>query len=385
MDDLHLFIYGEIGGESFFEEPTISVDEIQQKLLDNPKAKEVIVHISSPGGGVFDGWTIGNIIKNSGLKSTAKIEGLCASIATFVALSCDRVEMADTARFMIHNPWNVIQGEETDLEEAAEQLAKIKDDLLRIYKNKTGLSVVELSKMMDEETTLTAVEAKDKGFIDGFMVPMKAVAKLDIKNTKMKSKKEIEQEKETLSVMDKILAKADELYKRLTYQDSAHNVMLTLADGSAIFVESEDGELEGKNAFTVDEEGNPTDTPVEDGTHALEDGRSITVEGGVVVSVQEEDAEVDDLKQQVATLEKEISDNQSKNEEGKKEKEETEKNVKELILEVKNLKTMTAGDNASLKKPVIEPVNKFNANKPAQGHPMDGFAASMKRLRNKTI
>lgn len=53
-----------------------------------------------------------------------------------------------------------------------------------------------------------------------------------------------------------------------------------------IFVDSEDGEFEGKKAFTV-ENGERTDNPAPAGVHELEDGRSITIgPDGVVESVQ---------------------------------------------------------------------------------------------------
>ena len=133
MEPLHLFIYGEIGGGA------PSVDEIQKELTAS-NATDVIVHISSPGGGVFEGWTIGNILKNSGKNTTAKIEGFCASIATYIALMCNRVEMAETGRFLIHNPSLGMQGEEGDFEKAAQQLVTIKDDLVRAYRSKTGIS-----------------------------------------------------------------------------------------------------------------------------------------------------------------------------------------------------------------------------------------------------
>lgn len=377
MEELHLFIYGEIGG-GFFEEGGPSSEEIQKQLTAHPEAEDVIVHISSPGGGVFDGWTIGNIIKNSGRNTTAKIEGLCASIATFIALSCDRVEMAETARFMIHNPVIGLDGEEEDLEAAAEQLAKIKDDLLKVYKKKTGLSIHQLSSMMDKETWFNAIEARAKNFVDDIIKPVKAVAKFDIKNKKMLKVEKPVEAKVDLSVLDKIIAKAKEVLN-----PTVKNVTVQLADGGAIFVESEDEELEGKAAFMVDEEGNPTETPVEDGTFTLDDGRSLTVEDGVVTSVQEEVApeEVDVLKDQVKALEAQIKDSEEKEKKTEKEKEATDKTVSELILDVENLKKMTVGETGKLKKPIHEPVNKFNKNEPEAQHSLDAWAKSLKNIK----
>ncbi len=386
-EELHIILYGEIGGDPMFGEVAPTSDEIQNQLL-NSKSENVVVHISSPGGGVFQGWTIGNIIKNSGKNTTALIEGYCGSIATFVALSCDRVEMAEAARFMIHNPtFDPGSVEEKDLEAAAQQLATIKDDLINIYRKKTGLSISQLSDMMGKETSMTQEEAQKFGFVDGKMTPLKAVAKFDIKNNKMLQKKEDPKITESkVSKMDQILEQGKHILKKLL-KNEAHNIMVTLADGSTIFIDSEDGEFEGKRAWTVDEAGNPTEIPVEDGTFVLEDGRSITVEGGIVQSVQEtEPAEVDLLKEQLAKLEQEIKSSQEEKKVSEKDAEQTKKSVTDLLVEVKNLKKMTVGDKTSLKKPHLEPQNKFRNNDPPEtGHPLDAFAAGLKRNRNKTI
>ena len=218
MDDLQLFIYGVIGGDSLGER-SIGPDEIQQGFQDN-SSKDVSVHISSPGGGVFEGWTMANIIKNSGRKTTALIEGYCASIATSIALSCDRVLMAENAsRFVIHNPTiDPGQIEEGQAEKVAEQLASLKDDMIAQYRAKTGLSVGQITSMMDKETMMTAKEARDFGFVDDYMIPVKLVAKIDIKNmpeTKAPDKTEkkaIDFEK----YFDRIIAKMKVILSPLT-------------------------------------------------------------------------------------------------------------------------------------------------------------------------
>jgi ATP-dependent protease ClpP protease subunit len=96
--DLHIFIYNEIG------EYGTTADEVQKQIVNNTDCDNIIVHISSPGGEVFEGWTIGNILKNSNKPVTVLIEGLCASIATYIALQGNTIKMAETARFMVHNP-----------------------------------------------------------------------------------------------------------------------------------------------------------------------------------------------------------------------------------------------------------------------------------------
>tara|TARA_B100000949_G_scaffold138616_1_gene121932 strand:- start:1028 stop:2152 length:1125 start_codon:yes stop_codon:yes gene_type:complete len=374
MDELHLFVYGEIGGGLFSEGTT---SESIQKEINSSNAKEIIVHISSPGGGVFEGWTIGNILKNSGKTTTAKIEGFCASIATYIALSCNRVEMAEVGRFLIHNPSLGLEGEKDDMEKAASQLESIKEDLINTYRNKTGLSSSQLSKMMDDETTLTAAEAKTLGFVDAFMTPIRAVARFDSKtiNKKKMEKKTTEDSKaqELNGVLDKTIDKLSGIIKSIF---TAQNITVSLEDGGELWVESEDGELEGKRVFS-EEDGDVA----EDGTYPLIDGRILTVEGGIVISVAEvaEDCCGDVLEKEKAIQELTAELSLAVKAQADIKKEASLK-FNEIMAEVKQLKTMTAGSTSPPEKAIHEPTNKFEA-QAATAHRLDAFAETLKRNR----
>lgn len=365
----HIFIYNEIGTWGN------TSDEIRGEINKMPEADSIIVHLSSPGGEVFTGWTIGNMLKNTKQKVTVIIEGLCASIATYIALQADEIQMAETARFMIHNPQVGIDGEEKDLKAAASQLASIKADLVKVYRAKTGLEEGQISEMMDNETWLTAEEAKALGFIDSIIRDVKAVAKYNTNNIP-----KMENVKEDKSKLDKIFEKMnkflDNVPKMFVDQDPV-DVTLELQDGTRIFVDSEDGELEGKTAWMVDEEGNRTDMPATEGTHILADGRSITIDGeGLVVSVQEAEnsKHEDDEDEELKNLVKELKNKNAELESELFKKSASEKLLNtevasmkiatnELITEVNNIKEMTVGGETIIPKGLIKP-------KPANQNPV---------------
>ncbi|MFH5187119.1 ATP-dependent Clp protease proteolytic subunit [Paenibacillus sp. TAB 01] len=79
----------------------------------------------------------------------------------------DKIVMAKGAMMMIHNPMTSIYGGEAkDFREAADFLDKIRDSLVSVYADRTGLSSEELIQMLDVETWLSAEEAVDFGFAD---------------------------------------------------------------------------------------------------------------------------------------------------------------------------------------------------------------------------
>lgn len=362
--DLHLYIYEEVmeGLEN----------EIQNQIKEYPQAENIYVHINSPGGGVYTGWTVGNILAMQSKPTIALIEGFCASIATYIALSCDRVEMADTAQFMIHNASMYLGGDKNQFKEAIRQLDKIDQDLINKYVRKTGLSREKIAEMMEKETFLNTEETIRLGFADKKMQPLKAVAKFDFKQIKMDEKQK------------GILAQISDLLRGVkteSEEEKPKNMALTLDDGTRVFVFSEDGEFEGKRIVLADEAGDPTETPAPDGSHRLQDGRSITVQNGVIVSVQEDepedemDKEKEEMKKKMEEMEEEM---QNLKNQLQAKSEETTNTLNTVLEQVQALSKRTVGTAFKVDKPNVSPQNKnVNSNQPASNQ-MDGLLAKIK-------
>lgn len=126
----------------------------------------VTVAINCGGGNVTDGLAMFNALRNYKGHTVARIDGLAASMATIVALGAKRVEMADNAYFMIHNPWGISIGESGDMRQQADLMDQMGKSMIATYAVKSGLSETDIKAMMDAETWLTADEAKEKGFVD---------------------------------------------------------------------------------------------------------------------------------------------------------------------------------------------------------------------------
>lgn len=137
------------------------------------------VRINSPGGYVMEGLAIFNAlarVQQDGRKVTTHIDGLAASMASVIAMAgTDRI-MADNALIMIHNPWDVAMGDAAELRRTADRLDMIRDQLIRIYSQNTGLSADDLKAMLDAETWLTAEQALEQKFVTAITDPLSAAA-----------------------------------------------------------------------------------------------------------------------------------------------------------------------------------------------------------------
>lgn len=133
-------------------------------ILRNIGEKDVIVNINSPGGDVFEGIAIYNILRMHRAKVTVRVMGLAASAASLIAMSGDDIQMGDGAQLMIHNAWAVAVGNRHDMRSAADVLEPIDLAMAELYSARTGLEVKAVAKMMDAETWLTADQSITQGF-----------------------------------------------------------------------------------------------------------------------------------------------------------------------------------------------------------------------------
>lgn len=305
--ELHLQFYDQIGSDFWSGEGT-TAKTISAQLAANADASEIILHINSPGGSVYEGYTIYNLLKASGKKITAKIEGYCASIATLIALSAEEIEMLPLAQWLIHNPFTSIDyADADDLIQAAEELKRIESVLVGIYVARTGKAESEIRALMQDDRFINADEAVEMGFATRVLEPLKAVAFYKSKKT---NKPEIEMNEDVQnSFADKILNGIKELLKPKNEGEPTPPAAPvasseTLENDSLIYFE---GELsEGTMVFTDAE----MTLSAADGEYTLKDGRVLTVEAGAVKAIAaaapENSAELEAAQNRVKELETEL-------------------------------------------------------------------------------
>jgi len=159
-----IWIY-EMIGEDFWSGGGVTAKNFQ-KELSAIKASQIDLHVNSPGGEVFDGIAIYNLIKQHPANVTTYIDGLAASIASVIALAGDEIYMAENALMMIHNPYGMVMGMAEDMRKMAERLDIVRDSISKAYMSKTDMPEEEINALMEAETWMTADDAMELGFID---------------------------------------------------------------------------------------------------------------------------------------------------------------------------------------------------------------------------
>jgi ATP-dependent Clp protease, protease subunit len=139
--------------------------EDMAKILDENKGvKNIEVRFNTPGGDVFDGIAMMNLLRQSKAKVTGFVDGYAASAGTIVAMGCAAVHMGPSAFWMVHEPWTVVMGNRRDMRETASFLDKVTDAIVDEYTRFTGADRKHIAGMVSAETWLSAQEAVDEGF-----------------------------------------------------------------------------------------------------------------------------------------------------------------------------------------------------------------------------
>ncbi len=151
--------YGEFWG--------VSAKEFAQALDDLPSnITEIHLHINSPGGDVFDGVAIVNALRAHSARVVAVVDGIAASAASFIAAAADETLMAPNSELMIHDAWGLCVGNAAEMQQMAEMLDHISDNIASIYAAKAGGTVADWRAAMAKETWYSAEEAVAAGLAD---------------------------------------------------------------------------------------------------------------------------------------------------------------------------------------------------------------------------
>lgn len=171
-------IYDEIG---YFG---VSAQAFRDALGTLGEVSQINLRINSPGGEVFDGIAVYNMLKRHTAKVNVTVDGIAASMASVVAMAGDSIVMPENAMMMIHNPSGFVVGTSDDMREIADALDKMKQGLVSAYVSKTGMTKAKVEKLMSDTTWMTAKEAVEMGFADKVDKPVKAKNTFDLSRYK---------------------------------------------------------------------------------------------------------------------------------------------------------------------------------------------------------
>jgi ATP-dependent protease ClpP protease subunit len=128
--------------------------------------QDVTVKINSPGGDMFEGIAIYNLLRAHPAKVTVEVLGWAASAASIIAMAGDEIRMGLGTFMMVHNAWGIVVGNRHDMRDAADLFDGFDSAIADIYEARTSMKRADIEKLIDAETFMGPSEAVKNGFAD---------------------------------------------------------------------------------------------------------------------------------------------------------------------------------------------------------------------------
>ena len=156
-------------GQDFWTGEGVTAKRIAGALRAIGPDKPVTVSINSPGGDMFEGIAIYNMLREHKGPITVKVLGIAASAASVIAMAGDTVEIGKAAFLMIHNCSVGLYGNRHDLRDAADWMEPFDAAMAGVYSDRTGQDSAAIQSMLDKETWIGGDSAIEQGFADSLL------------------------------------------------------------------------------------------------------------------------------------------------------------------------------------------------------------------------
>jgi ATP-dependent protease ClpP protease subunit len=132
---------------------------VSEAITEAGDFSSIALRLNSPGGDLFEGVTIYNLIKSQGKPVNVIVDGLAASAASLIAMAGDTCTMSDGSCMMVHNAAGLAMGYAADLRKMADVLDTVTGSAADIYVARTGVDKTKVLALMAAETWMTPAEA----------------------------------------------------------------------------------------------------------------------------------------------------------------------------------------------------------------------------------
>ena len=140
--------------------------------------KDISLYINSPGGSVYDGLSIYDTMQFIKPDVSTLCMGIAASMGSFLLMAGAKGKRfaLPNSRVMIHQPSGGAQGQATDIEIHAREILKTREQLNRIYAERTGQSIEKIRADMERDFFMDPEESKAYGLIDKVLSKREALS-----------------------------------------------------------------------------------------------------------------------------------------------------------------------------------------------------------------
>lgn len=163
-ENAEFYIYGDIISSDWkWDNSDVNVQDVLDFLKELDDKQNIDIYVNSPGGSVFAGMTIYNVLKRNKAYKTVYVDALAGSIASVIIMAADKIIIPANSWLMIHKAWSITWGNATEMREMADLLDKLDEGILEVYKTKLkdGVEIETIKDLVEAETWLTGTDASE--------------------------------------------------------------------------------------------------------------------------------------------------------------------------------------------------------------------------------
>lgn len=171
LDERVIFLSDEIDSD------VCAIVKAQLLYLESESDEDIKIYIDSPGGSVYSGLGLLDVMDYVSPDIVTINTGLAASMGAVIlcAGTKGKRKALKRSRTMIHQPlgFGGWMQQASDMEIEAKEINSLKKELYEIISERTGQSYDRVSKDGDRDYWMTAADAKKYGMIDEIILPKK--------------------------------------------------------------------------------------------------------------------------------------------------------------------------------------------------------------------
>ena len=158
-----IFLVGEVNDQT----ANLVVAQLLFLESENPD-KDISFYINSPGGSVSAGMAIFDTMQFIKPEVSTLCMGMAASMGSFLLMAGAKGKRfaLPNSKIMIHQPSGGASGQATDIEIHAREIIKTREQLNKIYADRTGQPLEKIAADMERDRYMSADEAQVYGLVD---------------------------------------------------------------------------------------------------------------------------------------------------------------------------------------------------------------------------
>lgn len=172
--DNHVYFYAEVSSENCLDlirtirevDGQLRNERVSRSIPDSIESTPIWLHIQSYGGDAFAGLGMADQLRTIKTPIYSVIEGIAASAATLMAVSCTRRHILPRSFMMIHQLSSMFWGTHEQFKDEMNMQTMAMQQITECYVAHSNLSEGAVGDMLRRDSWLSSDQALADGFVD---------------------------------------------------------------------------------------------------------------------------------------------------------------------------------------------------------------------------